>query len=395
LPSHDVFISYRRDPDHALAQLVKLALEKRGYRVVMDVSGFDAGPFEEQIEQAIGQSRAVVPIITAKAIRPLDGNPDWMLTELQIAAHLKKRVVPFFGDGFSPPPAPDAAWKATLRQQGVHMSRDFPEAAYDKLAQLVGRPSRLGWKLSAACLLALALTGTVYRFGGTGSGQGSSGEERSLPKAAELLDVLYRRQPCPAHEQPCPLVFPLAARVSALRDYLKLMRKEGPFEPPGLDLHGLELPDARLTGWDLSNLNLEGANFSRATMNEVDLTDSLLMGATLVRTNLIKANLVGASLNGADLRNAGLISVRVSANTSFINSNLCGTWIPEDVRAKADMTTSGVKRTRCPDGSLQDDCSGHWSWPPGAEVAPNGLHGPGISGEQWTIANLDAVCPAR
>jgi hypothetical protein len=374
-----VFISYRRQPDHALAHLVKAELEKRSFEVEIDIEYLVAGDFAAQIREVIARCDAFVPIVTRAAVQPVAVPPDWMLEELAIAAELKKTIVPFMAQDFVAPAEIEAGWKAALAQHGVRMSSDYPVPSFDKLGQLASGHLVRTWlpRGSAYVVIAAAILGmAVYAFIRWYDASPSADE-------SQLIAAAYDANK------------PIQSRLAALDRYLLLARGRGPTPSPGLDLQKINLRGGRMTGKDLTRLNLSNADFSDATMNEVNLSGSLLMDARFVGTNLIGANLKDAALNGADLRRAKLGGIQVTPSTSFIHADLCGTWIPENVRTTASFRTSGVNDTRCPDATVGDDCAGHWDPPPRASTHISWGGGGGHATTDWGISNLEEVCPTR
>jgi hypothetical protein len=73
-----------------------------------------------------------------------------------------------------------------------------------------------------------------------------------------------------------------------------------------VDLRGLRLDGARLTGVQMRHTNLARARLQEAQLDRSDLTEADLRRANLEGTQLTGANLSSAYLQGADLRSADL-----------------------------------------------------------------------------------------
>ena len=81
-----------------------------------------------------------------------------------------------------------------------------------------------------------------------------------------------------------------------------------------LDLTGVKLSNANLSGLNLkgvnlSNANLSGADLHRANLSYANLSNANLAGANLSNADLMLANLIGANLIGAVLEEANLTGV--------------------------------------------------------------------------------------
>jgi hypothetical protein len=238
------------------------------------------------------------------------------------------------------------------------------------------KPGQL-WGTLAALLALLAGAVTVGAWVRNAHGEGVSGRNEHKPSPVEALTYAYDAAVAPS------------LRAQAMLDYVQAKRASGPLNPPGLDLREMNLRGhVTLASADLSVLNLQGADFSGATMDDVRLSSTLLVNASLVRTSLIRADLRGTNLNGADLRGAAIGGVKVDANTTLLNANLCGVAVPEFMRTNLH---DGI----CPDGSAQVDCNGHWEPPTSAKIARFTTGTSGMSSfETWTISNLEEVCPS-
>jgi hypothetical protein len=90
-----------------------------------------------------------------------------------------------------------------------------------------------------------------------------------------------------------------------------------------VDIHGANLPEARLERVRFQGANLDGANLESARLAGADFLDASLEHANLGAANLDAANLLDASLEHADLEEANLSSATlVGANLSYANLDL-------------------------------------------------------------------------
>jgi Pentapeptide repeats (8 copies) len=84
------------------------------------------------------------------------------------------------------------------------------------------------------------------------------------------------------------------------------MPDENPLYLSRVDLRGLQLDDARLTGAQMRHTNLAGARLQKTQLDRGDLEGADLRRANLEGTQLTEANLSSAYLQGANLRRADL-----------------------------------------------------------------------------------------
>ena len=155
---------------------------------------------------------------------------------------------------------------------------------------------------------------------------------------------------------------------------------------PFIDLSGLYLGCADLSGADLEFVNLSGANLSDANLSGANLTNVDLTGANLSGANLFGAELEGVDVSGADLSGANLSRVfnfifPVSESTgSCCVSSGCTT------NSESNCTELGGTWT---EGGSCDDCQ------PAADECPADVDGDGTIGfsDVLVILNDWGVCP--
>jgi uncharacterized protein YjbI with pentapeptide repeats len=107
----------------------------------------------------------------------------------------------------------------------------------------------------------------------------------------------------------------------------------------GIDLKGVDLRYANLSGTILSNTNLSGADLSGANLSNTNLSGTILSNTNLSGADLSGVNLSNTNLSGTILSNTNLSGADLSgANLS--NTNLSGTILSNTNLSGADL--SGV-----------------------------------------------------
>jgi hypothetical protein len=97
---YDVFISYRRGEGSDLAHGVREALMRHGFRVFLDVTGLDSGPFNPQLLKHIQKATDFVLILTPGSLDGCGKEDDWLRTEIVHAIQTGRNVVPVLRGGF-------------------------------------------------------------------------------------------------------------------------------------------------------------------------------------------------------------------------------------------------------------------------------------------------------
>lgn len=100
---YDVFLSYRSDRGQEAAMLIQNALNKKGYRVFLDLNGMHAGAFDEQLCEIIDNSTDFLLILSPRALDRCENDQDWVRREIERAKAGKKNIVPIMMDGFEFP----------------------------------------------------------------------------------------------------------------------------------------------------------------------------------------------------------------------------------------------------------------------------------------------------
>jgi len=157
--SYDVYISYRRSTGSALAQLVRTALTKRGYRVFMDVRELSAGPFDAALKKSIETAENFVVLLTPGCLDRCADEKDWFRQEITLALNSKRNIVPLKTEDFQFPPVKDLPKAAALltRHHCVTYVHEHSDASLDKLCQLLRRPRHAALRRWLAALTAAGL----------------------------------------------------------------------------------------------------------------------------------------------------------------------------------------------------------------------------------------------
>jgi hypothetical protein len=162
-----VFISYRRQTGHQLANLVASELRRRGYITFLDVHQPEAGRFWEQIQAAIRSSRALVLICTNESFVTQTSGTDWVGREIEEALAVKCPIVPFFATDFvRQRELPDSIVRA-LEYNGVAMDAQFPDATFDRLSMLLGPSRRVSMIMLVSTAAAVVLIAVLLWFTST------------------------------------------------------------------------------------------------------------------------------------------------------------------------------------------------------------------------------------
>jgi hypothetical protein len=135
----DVFLSYRRDTGAELAQLVRAHLERRGFRVFLDVRELGAGHFDDALLTRIEESSDFVLILAPQTLDRCRQEGDWVRREIGHAIASGRNVVPLATPDFRFPDASELPPElATLpRHQAVVYEHRYSDEALDKLVGML------------------------------------------------------------------------------------------------------------------------------------------------------------------------------------------------------------------------------------------------------------------
>ena len=161
----DIFLSYRRI-DHQIARSVKLALEKLGYSVFMDIAseGLSGGDFQQQLRHHLACTPVVLCLCTASAnpnhpdtceFERIKDDGDFVRLEVAEALRLEKLLIPIYTSQAPGTPAFDIGTmvlRADLpsdvadlaNQSFVELSTNFFDASIDKVHAFIQTEAATG-----------------------------------------------------------------------------------------------------------------------------------------------------------------------------------------------------------------------------------------------------------
>ena len=160
--TYDVFISYRRETSASQARLIRSELEKRGYRVFLDVADLDRGYFDQALLKTIAETPNFILVLAPGSLDNCVNENDWLRREVRHAIETKRNIVPVTLPGFAFPAVlpPDIA--EVPLHQAVEYSHTLFDATLDKLLKAIGKPGAVPKRIrfavvGAAAAVALAL----------------------------------------------------------------------------------------------------------------------------------------------------------------------------------------------------------------------------------------------
>jgi hypothetical protein len=125
-----IFISYKRDPDRPLAQLIQTQLRARGVDTWLDVTFSPGRRWHDLIAEAIAESTDVIVILSNAVVQSED---TYVRNEVEHALYLGKSIVPVTTPDFTWPDV-SPSWLDAIRQyHAVAASWDYPEAFAQRL----------------------------------------------------------------------------------------------------------------------------------------------------------------------------------------------------------------------------------------------------------------------
>jgi CheY-like chemotaxis protein len=136
---YDLFISYRREGGGDLAHLLRIALERRGSRVFLDVRELRAGPFDDALLRYIEAIPNFVVLLTPGCLDRCMDPADWFRREIAHALATGRRVIPVRREGFQPPSPADLPVDiaGVVRQQWVTFTGEFTDEAVGRLYDML------------------------------------------------------------------------------------------------------------------------------------------------------------------------------------------------------------------------------------------------------------------
>ena len=166
---YDIFISYRRSDGFATARLIYDRLTQLGYRVSFDMETLRSGDFNTQLYERIENSRDVIVIVSADALKFREKpEHDWLRLEVAHALKHKKNIIPVFLRDVVIPQKEDMPEDvaALVMKNGVTASEEHFDSAMNKLKRLLHSRRKIKHKLllAVAGVFLLVLSGAGYYF---------------------------------------------------------------------------------------------------------------------------------------------------------------------------------------------------------------------------------------
>lgn len=133
--TYDVFLSYRRQDGSSTARLIRSELQRRRFRVFLDVDDLRPGHFDEALLTHVENAHHFVLILTPNSLDHCSESGDWLRQELVHALRSKRNIVPIMMPGFHFPEAREipADIQAIRVHQCLTYSNEFFEAMMEKL----------------------------------------------------------------------------------------------------------------------------------------------------------------------------------------------------------------------------------------------------------------------
>ena len=142
--SYDVFISYRRESGSEKARLLLEALNKRGYRVFLDVKDLREGHFDEALLREIERIPNFLVVLSPGSLDRCANKGDWLRIEIAHALATGRKIVPvtFPGFVFPDPLLLPKELRGLPRHQAVEHTHRYFDAELEALCRYFGAPSR-------------------------------------------------------------------------------------------------------------------------------------------------------------------------------------------------------------------------------------------------------------
>jgi len=95
---YDIFLSYRRSEGKDTARAIKETLERRGYRVFLDMDELQDGVFDKRILDAIHSAPIYLILLTEHCLDRCYKEDDWVRMEIDYALSHHKQIIPLNPD---------------------------------------------------------------------------------------------------------------------------------------------------------------------------------------------------------------------------------------------------------------------------------------------------------
>ncbi|MCI8612161.1 MAG: TIR domain-containing protein [Clostridia bacterium] len=100
----DTFISYRRAGGAGVAARVYDFLKLKGFNPFYDMTGMEAGRFDEQLKMRLIQAENFILVLSPEALNRCSSDDDWVRTEIAAAIEYNLNIIVLQDDEFTYPP---------------------------------------------------------------------------------------------------------------------------------------------------------------------------------------------------------------------------------------------------------------------------------------------------
>lgn len=161
---YDIFLSYRRSEGKDIARMMKESLERKGYRVFLDMDELQDGVFDKRILDAIKQAPVYMILMTTHCFDRCQNESDWVRQEIEYALISKKTIIPINPDkqfaGFDKN-CPEHIRQGLSQHQysaidtGQLYQVSIEQLDKDRLQSILHQSKRQWWKYTLILLLLL------------------------------------------------------------------------------------------------------------------------------------------------------------------------------------------------------------------------------------------------
>jgi serine/threonine protein kinase len=136
---YDIFLSYRRESGAYAARAIFEALQRRGYRVFLDVDRLKSGRFDTKLLLHIQNTPNFVVIMSEGALDRCQDREDWLRKEIAHAIHCRCNVLPVMMPGFEMPKP--MSLPHNLRKlptfHAIHYQHEHHDGVIEQLRQFI------------------------------------------------------------------------------------------------------------------------------------------------------------------------------------------------------------------------------------------------------------------
>jgi hypothetical protein len=165
----DVFISYRRQGGAPEARLLRAELEKRSFRVFLDVEDVNSGFFDRTLLGHIEASSNFLLVLSPGALDRCTDPGDWLRQEIAHAITYQKNIIPVLLPRFTFPPVLSEDIAELPRHQTIEYSHTLFAATLQKILFALGQSrwslhKPLSWALGVTTGVLAAILAYGYLF---------------------------------------------------------------------------------------------------------------------------------------------------------------------------------------------------------------------------------------